>query len=162
MNGLSVMKRTASTSSSIFAVSSAITSLLGKPLIIVSEGLIDPLPTDGLAATIDQGALVGTGDLHLFGRGPRDFFQRDRLVVGWQAIMRRPIERGEGLELVEGVLLLEDLRIGLDRDRRVEHTGNAAGRNFLRIGMRRGIGAEEIAGFTGRCGFTQRQAIALG
>ena len=33
MNGLSVMKRTASTSSSIFAVSSAITSLSGKAVI---------------------------------------------------------------------------------------------------------------------------------
>src|SRR3977135_997382 len=32
MNGLSVMKRTASTSSSIFAVSSAITFLSGKPM----------------------------------------------------------------------------------------------------------------------------------
>ena len=34
MNGLSVMKRTASTSSSIFAVSSAITALSGKPVIV--------------------------------------------------------------------------------------------------------------------------------
>ncbi len=33
MNGLSLMKRTASTSMSIFAVSSAITFLSGKPVI---------------------------------------------------------------------------------------------------------------------------------
>ena len=37
MNGLSVMKRTASTSMSIFAVSSAITSLSAKPVITFSS-----------------------------------------------------------------------------------------------------------------------------
>src|SRR5580704_15508365 len=109
MNGLSVMKRTASTSSSIFAVSSAITALSRKPVIVrllspplVGRGrgagrevmrkhrrchetsrppprpphkgegeLTHHLPLDRLAAAIDQGALVGTGDLDFLRRGPR-------------------------------------------------------------------------------------------
>src|SRR5580704_16384493 len=101
MNGLSVMKRTASTSSSILAVSSAITSLSGKPVISVSESLIDNLPTDGLAAAINQGALVGAGDFHFLRRRPRGLFQRDLLFIGRHAIMLRPVQRGKRFKSVE-------------------------------------------------------------
>ena len=69
--------------------------------------------------------------------------QRDRLLVGRQLVVPRPVERGEGLELVERALLLEHLGVGLDRDRRVEQAGNAVDRKLLRHRMRRGIGAEE-------------------
>src|SRR5215469_718295 len=134
MNGLSVMKRTASTSSSILAVSSAITSLLGKPVIECGlQKSVDDFPGNGLAATIDQGALVRTGDFHLFRRGPRGLLQRNGLFIGRQPIMLRSVQRRKRLELVERAFLLEDLGISLDRDRCVEHAGNAAGRNLLRV-----------------------------
>src|SRR5580692_3500839 len=143
MKGLSLKKRTASTSSSIFAVNSAITALSGKPVIFVSAS-VDDLPRDGLAATIDQGALVGTGDFDFLRRGPGRLFQRDRLIVRRQTIMLRSVERGKRFELVERAFLFEHLDIGFKRDRGVEHAGNAVGRHLARIGMRRGIGAEEI------------------
>src|ERR1700722_5039867 len=108
MKGLSVMKRTASTSSSIFAVSSAITALSGKPVIIVSASL-DHLPRDGLAAAIDQGAFVGAGDLDLLRRGPGPLLQRDRLLVWRHAIVLRPVKRGKRFEFVERAFLLEHL-----------------------------------------------------
>src|SRR6202051_4019270 len=182
MNGLSVMKRTASTSSNIFAVSSAITALSGKPVIVISssppprgEGsgwgsrshaqasmlsrnlptptppspqgggrLAHHLPLDGLAAAIDQGALVGAGDFDFFRRAPRRLLQRDFVLVRRHPIMLRAVERGEGFQLVECAFLLEYPRIGLDRKRRIEHAGHAVGRDFPGIRMRRGIGAEKI------------------
>src|ERR1700684_4498002 len=100
MNGLSLMKRTASTSSNIFAVSSAITALSGKPVIRVSAS-VDDLPGDGFAAAIDQGALVGPGHFDFLRGGPRHLRQRDRLFVRRQAIMLRTVERGKCLEFIE-------------------------------------------------------------
>src|SRR5271155_875793 len=152
MNGLSCMKRTASTSSSIFAVSSAITALSGKLGIIRSFVLSSPglagrssnhrgrsastgpaaitgcpafaghdsivlrhhLPLDGLAAAIDQRALVGALDPDLVGRGPRRFFQRDGLFVRRHAIVLRSVERRKGFELVERALFVEHTRVSLD------------------------------------------------
>src|SRR5580692_634630 len=101
------------------------------------------LPLDRLAAAIDQGALVGAGDFDFLWRGPRRLLQRDLVLARRHPIMLRAVERGKGFELVERAFLLEYPRIGLDRDRRIEHARHAIGRNFPRIRMRRGIGAEE-------------------
>src|SRR5712671_5355192 len=130
MNGLSVMKRTASTSSSILAVSSAITFLSGKPrpAVIMSLPSRYDLPRNGLAAAIDQRFLVGSLDLDLVRRGPGGFLQRDGLLVGRQPIMLRPVERRKGFELVERAFLLENLCIALDRHRGVEQAGDAVDR----------------------------------
>src|SRR6185437_1786047 len=133
MNGLSVLKRTASTSISILAVSSAINCLSGNPLprFMCCPFRFDPakkiaascggdLPLDRLAAAMDEGALVRSFDLDLFGRGPGFAFEGDPLFVGRQPVMRRPVQRGEGFELVERVLLRENLNVALDRHRRIE------------------------------------------
>src|SRR5262249_55560360 len=109
MNGRSAIKRTASTSSSILAVSSAITFLSGKPLpaiMFCSFYLCAPsaspapaaddkrrfsvrhaLPLDRLPAAIDQRLLVRPFDLDLRRRSPRGFFERDARFVGRQAIV---------------------------------------------------------------------------
>src|SRR5262245_34653188 len=102
MNGLSVMKRTASTSSSIFAVSSAITFLSGKPMPAAMTDLCalasarHDLPLDHFPATIDQRLLVGTLDVHLIGRRPPDFLQRDRSSFGGRRVVISPDRRGRG------------------------------------------------------------------
>src|SRR5580704_11416553 len=103
MKGLSAMKRTASTSSIILAVSSAITSLSGKAVMISHPISVSTnhLPLNRLAATIDQRALVRSGHLHLFGRGPGCFLQRDFLLIWRHVVMLRTIERGESFKLVE-------------------------------------------------------------
>src|SRR5262249_30346725 len=108
MNGRSAMKRTASTSSSILAVSSAITFLSGKPVpAVISSSfqlgapIASPvfpaydrgsfparhaLPLDRSPAAIDPRLLVRPFDLDLRRRGPRRFFERDARFVGRQAI----------------------------------------------------------------------------
>src|ERR1700686_3346743 len=88
------------------------------------------LPLDRLAAAINQGALVGAGDFDFLRRGPRRLLQRDLVLVRRHPIVLRPVERGKGFELVERAFLLEHPRIGLYRDRRVEHAGHAVGRNL--------------------------------
>src|SRR5579863_7253518 len=119
MNGLSVISRTASTSISIFAVSSAITSLSGKPVIVTdpffgslrndghSIALLHHLPLDRLAAAIDESTLVRARHLDVLGRRPRRFRQRNRVGIRRQPIMLRPVERGKGFELVQRPFLLE-------------------------------------------------------
>ena len=91
------------------------------------------------------------------GRG----LQGDALLVGRQAVEARAVQRGEGLEPVERVLLGEDLGIDLHRHRRVEDAGAAAGA-FLGVGgVRRGVGAEEeLRAARGRR-LAQRQAVLL-
>src|SRR5580692_11114054 len=130
MNGLSLMKRTASTSMSIFAVSSAITFLSGKPVIdplfsspfarggqLVHTPAVAPqpvspprtgarkstghhLPLDGLTAAIDQRALVRAGHDDLDRPRPGRFFQRDGILVRRQPIMLGSVERRKDFELV--------------------------------------------------------------
>src|SRR5260370_7785967 len=164
------MKRTASTSISILAVSSAITALSGKPVIRFSyspppitgkESSVDHLPSNGLAATVYQGALVGPGDFHLFRRRPWRLFQGNRLLVGRHPVMLGAIERTEGFKFIERALLLEHLGVGFDGDRRIEHAGNAADRNLLGIRMRRVIGAKEIASLALGRGLPHRGPITL-
>src|ERR1700683_5869433 len=127
------MKRTASSSSSILAVNSAITSLSGKAVIDISFRPVSSvplsrstyhLPLNRLPAAIDQRALVRPRYLYLLGRGPGCLLQRNPLLVRRHAIVLRPVERGERFELVERALLLEHFRIGFDRHRRVEHAGH--------------------------------------
>src|SRR5580700_9092267 len=106
MNGLSVMKRTASTSISIFAVSSAITFLSANPVIVRFLLLArHHLPLDGLAAAIEQCAFVRSGDLDLERCRPRCFLQHDFILIRRQAVMPGSVERGKGFELVERALL---------------------------------------------------------
>src|ERR1700733_7718014 len=146
MNGLSVMKRTASTSMSILAVSSAITSLSAKPAMVVSSLLArHHLPLDRLAAAIKQRALVRSRDLDLDRRRPRCFLQHDFILVRRQAIMLRAVEAGKGFELVERTFLFQSLGICGERNRRIEDARNTADRDLARERMRGGIGAEEIA-----------------
>src|ERR1700733_15122187 len=118
MNGLSAMKRTASTSMSIFAVRSAITFLSAKPVMCPPRrGIASShhLPFDGFAAAIEQRTLVGTRDFDLDRRGPWRLFQHDFILVRRQTIMLGPVERGKGLEPVERLLLLEHLGVGRKR-----------------------------------------------
>ena len=60
--------------------------------------------------------------------------------------MLRSIERRKCFEFVERALLLKHLGVGRERHRRIEDTRHAIDRNLARKRMRRGIGAEEIAG----------------
>ena len=61
-----------------------------------------------------------------------DLLKRHRAVVERQAIEVRAVDRGEGLQLVDRALLLENGRIAFERVRRVENAGAAAWR-FLRL-----------------------------
>src|SRR5690242_3578064 len=153
MNGLSAMKRTASTSSSIFAVSSATTDLSAKQVMTSfpcsasfrgraqrgarndneDTASIHYLPGDGFAAAVDERALVRPGHFDFFRRGPRRLFQRDGVLVRGQPIMPGAIERGKGFQFIERALLFEHLRVGLNRNRGIEHAGDAADRNFLGV-----------------------------
>src|SRR6185312_3980210 len=120
----------------------------------------DDAPVYGLAAAMDERALVPF-DRDGFGRGPGLGLERDLVRVGRQSVMRRPVERGEGLELVERALLLEHLEVALDRDRRVEEAGNAGDVELLRDRMGRRIGAEEEARIARNGGLPEREPVAL-
>src|SRR5262249_31086703 len=122
----------------------------------------DHLPGDGLAAAIDQGALVGTGNPHLFRRGPFDLFQGNRLIIGRHPVVLRALERATGLQPIESGLLLEYLGVSFNRDRGIEHARDTADRDFLGVRMWRGIGAEEVARLARGRGFAQRGAVARG
>ena len=92
--------RTASTSISIFAVSSAITFLSANPVIVrfPSPGARHHLPLDGLAAAIEQCAFVRSSDLDLDRCCPRRFLQRDFILIRRQAVMAGSVERGKGFQ----------------------------------------------------------------
>src|SRR5581483_7886561 len=87
--------------------------------------------------------------------------QGDALLVGRQAIEARTVQRGKGLELVERVLLHENLGVELQRHRRVEDAGAAAGALLGVRGMRCGVGAEEELPAARRRGAAQRLAMLL-
>src|SRR6478735_22060 len=219
MNGLCVLKRAASTSSSIFAVSSAITFLSGKPMPAVIDRSLSyrrwspalpyyprpartrrsrnhrqrhidgtdlplvalsatgcPLsrawqaenltshhfPLDRLPAAVDQRFLIRSLDFYFLWGRPRGLFERDPLLVGRQAIVLRAVERGKGFELVERAFLLEHLGVCLDCNGCIEQAGDAVHRELLRHRMRRGVGAEEIAGFARGRSLAQRRAVLRG
>src|ERR1043166_8472726 len=73
----------------------------------------EPLPLQRLAAVVDQRLLVRARHLHLLRRDPWRLCERDRSFVRRQAVVLRPVERGERLQLGKRVLLLEHL--GVDR-----------------------------------------------
>src|SRR5262245_17781837 len=100
------------------------------------------LPLNRLAAAIDQLALFRALDLPLVWRGPGPLLERDAFLVRRQLVVLWPIERGEGLKLVQRPFLFEHLGVGLDRDRGVEDARDAVQRELAYNGMRRGVGAE--------------------
>src|SRR3954451_13274270 len=89
------------------------------------------LPFHRLAALINQRALIGPIDLHLFRRDPRALLQRDGLIIWRQAVMFGAVERGESFQPVERVLFLKYFGIGRHRHRRVENAGDADHRELL-------------------------------
>ena len=72
-----------------------------------------------------------------------DALQRDPLLVQRQAVEARAMLGGEAFEAGERALLLEHLRIGLQRERRVEDAGAAAAGLLLLDAVRGAVGAEE-------------------
>src|SRR6266702_3243754 len=101
------------------------------------------LPLDRFPAAIDQRLFIGPFDLDLLRWSPRGFFQRDRRFIRGQAIVPGTVNGRKVFELVERAFLLKYFRIGLDRDRRVEHAGDAVHRELLRHRMGRGVGAQK-------------------
>src|SRR3954451_25481042 len=92
-------------------------------------------------------------------REARALREGDPLLVRRQAVERRAVQRGEGLEAVEHVLLGEDLEVALDGDGRAEHPG-AAAIGLLEVAQMRGrVGAEEEVGLAARRGGAQREAM---
>src|SRR5690242_19561519 len=79
------------------------------------RSILHHAPLDRFAAAIDQGTLVGSFDLDLFGRGPARFLQRDPVLVWRQFVMPWPVQRSKRFELIERALLLEHLGVGFDR-----------------------------------------------
>src|SRR5688500_1681740 len=117
------------------------------------------LPGKGLAAAVHERALFRPVDLHLGRRLPRGALERDRLGVGLEPVMARAVERGEGLELVERVLLREHLRVGLDRDRRIEQPRRPHDVELARDRVRRRVGPEEEPRLAGGRRTAQRGAV---
>src|SRR5262249_60070112 len=97
------------------------------------------LPFDRLSTAIDERLLIGPFDPDLRRRGPWRLFKRNRRFIHRQAIVPGAVKRRKSFQLVERAFLLKDLCIGLDRDRRVEHAGDALHRDLLRHWIRRGI-----------------------
>ena len=56
--------------------------------------------------------------------------QRDGAFVEGQAIKARPIQAGEGFEVLEGAVITENLRVALDRVSGVVDAGAAAAALF--------------------------------
>src|SRR5262245_56160245 len=91
----------------------------------------------------------------------RLLLQSDRFFVGRQAIPGRTVERGEGLQLVERALFLEDMgKAAHGVDRGVD-AGAAAGAFLQRIDMRGGVRAEEEALVARSGGGTECKAMVL-
>ncbi|MPL73085.1 hypothetical protein SDC9_18878 [bioreactor metagenome] len=88
-------------------------------------------------------------------------FQRQHLAVHRQPVEGRAVARGEGLEVGKPALGLEDMREQRHRVRRGEAAGAAAGAFLGRVGMGRGIGAEEEARLARGRGLDQGKAMAL-
>src|SRR3712207_3954740 len=121
----------------------------------------DDAPLNGFAPPIDEGPLVRPVHIDLLRGRPRRFFEGDRVLVGRQPVMLRPVEGGESLQLVEGALLLEHLRVDFDGYRRVEQTGGPDHRQLLGDRVRGRIGAQKIAGLAGGGRLAQGLAVAL-
>src|SRR5882757_455396 len=88
----------------------------------------------------------------------------DRAGVGRQAVEIRAIQRGEFFQPIERALLVEYLRIGLQRGGADEYAGTTTGGLLEARQMWRRVGADEEAGFAGCRGAAQREAMmfALG
>src|SRR5258708_22670016 len=118
-------------------------------------------PTHRRIGTKHHDALVAARHLDPLRSVQRLGLQGDALFVGRQAVEAGAVQRGEGFELVERVLLHEDLGIDLHSHRRIEDAGAAAGA-FLGIGgMRRGVGAEKERRIARGRGTPERETMLL-
>src|SRR4051812_21018297 len=70
-------------------------------------------------------------------------FEGDRLLVDRQVVETSAVDRRERFQLVERAFILEHARIALERVRRVEESGAAAGAFLGVTGVGRAIRAEE-------------------
>src|SRR5579885_3878934 len=161
MKGLSVLNRTASTSSSMRAVSSAMVLRSVNAIPAPFGSRLRHAPLDGFAATMDESTLVRTLDTHFLGRGPGLRLERHGRAVGLEPIVKRAVERRERLQLVELVLLLEHLGIALECDRRIEEAGNPDDVELARHRVRRRVRAEKEARIARGRGLAQREPVAL-
>src|SRR5512146_563842 len=118
-------------------------------------------PTHRRVGSEHDDAFVAARDLDPFGRVERPGLQGHAILVDREAVEARPVQGGEGFELVESPLFREDLGIDRHRDRRIEDAGAAAGA-LLRIGrVGRRIGAEEERRMTGGGGAPQSETMLL-
>src|SRR5262249_1393807 len=119
-------------------------------------------PLDRLAAPIDQRLLVRPVNFDLLRRRPARLLEGDRLLVGRKLVVPGAVQPGEGLELVEGAVLLEHRGVARDRPRGIEDAGDAVERELLRHRMRRRVGAEEVTRLARSRGLAQRIAVPRG
>src|SRR5579864_3138317 len=82
-------------------------------------------------------------------------------LVDWQSVERRPVKRGESLELVEGILLIEHLGIEFERRRRGKNAGAAAGGLLGRDRVRGAVRPEKETRVPRDRRAAQRQAVLL-
>ena len=64
--------------------------------------------------------------IHKFRHKMITTLQCDATRVGWQVVERRTIPTGEGFEMSQRTLLIENLRITLQRKGRIEDAGTTA------------------------------------
>src|SRR5881392_4321222 len=72
--------------------------------------------------------------------------ERHHLLVDRQPVEARAVDRGKGLQCVERVFLLEHGRIALERVRRIEDSGAAAGAFLSMPRVRSAVGPKENIG----------------
>ena len=80
-------------------------------------------------------------DANLLGRGPGPALQGDGRLVGLEPIVARPVEAGEGFQLVQRVRLFKSLRVKLHGMQRCVTTRASACVLFQSLGMRRRVRA---------------------
>ena len=53
--------------------------------------------------------------------------QRDAMGVGWKLVESRPIQAGEGFEMLQSALLIKNLGVTLQGEGRIKDAGATAG-----------------------------------
>ena len=74
--------------------------------------------------------------------------QRDASSVGWKVVEGRPIQAGEGFEMLQSALLIKNLGVTLQGEGRIEDAGASAGTFLGCPFVRCSVGAEKEAWVT--------------